>query len=227
MEERPDGQPAPQPARPRKFQKHRDLPDPFAVIATQCIGPQQDERRLRAHRPGFGMNVHTSSLASHARVSEVFLIIRPTMQRVGMAGYLSCSFKTATVYRSALYVEQIRPTDFSQPTGGGAGWRTYQACDPSPCLYKGLCRTATGSLPFLDGSSGRLKEPGRGESRPQPISIGDEDDHVLGKLDILHIWRMHLASYASLRAKSQSCNHGYIYCSWESIDTFPHVDRRI
>ena len=83
------------------------------------------------------------------------------------------------------------------------------------------------ALPFLDGSSGRLKEPGRGESRPQPISIGDEDDHVLGKLDILHIWHMHLASYASLRAKSQSCNHGYIYCSWESIDTFPHVDRRI
>ena len=169
MEERPDGQPAPQPARPRKFQKHRDLPDPFAVIATQCIGPQQDERRLRAHRPGFGMNVHTSSLASHARVSEVFLIIRPTMQRVGMAGYLSCSFKTATVYRSALHVEQIRPTDFSQPTGGGAGWRTYQACDPSPCLYKGLCRTSQGGLLFP-----RREQPGqeaRGRVAPQPIAM--------------------------------------------------------
>ena len=169
MEERPDGQPAPQPARPRKFQKHRDLPDPFAVIATQCIGPQQDERRLRAHRPGFGMNVPTSSLASHARVSEVFLIIRPTMQRVGMAGYLSCSFKTATVYRSALHVEQIRPTDFSQPTGGGAGWRTYQACDPSPCLYKGLCRTSQGGLLFP-----RREQPGqeaRGRVEPQPIAM--------------------------------------------------------
>ena len=138
-------------------------------MATQCIGPQQDERRLRAHRPGFGMNVHTSSLASHARVSEVFLIIRPTMQRVGMAGYLSCSFKTAIVYRSALHVEQIRPTDFSQPTGGGAGWRTYQACDPSPCLYKGLCRTSQGGLLFP-----RREQPGqeaRGRVAPQPIAM--------------------------------------------------------
>ena len=121
VEKRSYGQPARQPARPGKFQKHRDVPNSFAVMVTQCIGPQQNERRLRAHGLGFGMHVHTSSLAYQllTHVCQRFSCSRPTMQRVRWPGCLSCRADKVCGYLST--------------NRGGTGWKTQRALKAIGC----------------------------------------------------------------------------------------------
>ena len=134
------------PARATAGAARKAGPNSFAVMVTQCIGPQQNDRRLRAHGLGFEMHVHTSSLAYQllTHVCQRFSCSRPTMQRVRWPGCLSCRADKVCGYLST--------------NRGGTGWKTQRALKATRCSSLRGGGGELGTLKFLTYDSNQFAQ---------------------------------------------------------------------